>query len=380
MRGRQLGRALLAAVGSARGDGALLERALHEDAEELIRRAAHHRVIGFVERASRNMDVPTRTRDVLRTLVDRQTNVNLRMTLDLALLTKVLDGLAYAIVKGPAVAATLYEDPILRPYHDIDVLVGPRDLRAAVAALVSAGARLLDRNWSMLTEVRAREIHLRLPAGTICDLHWSLVPSPILPHVRLDASELLARSRPIVDGPVAFRTTDPVDTVVHLAMHAATTGGDRLIWIMDIDRASRYTPPADLRERCLASGTSMFVATMMHVGDRVFGRDGDRVPALPLGAWAAVLRAAAVTSPIHACDGSGSVHRMVMRSVRTGPGSSLRELRRHALAWRPGSDPRSRAVKRTERMLSPGDEAVRFEDYLDVVGGSRGPESHRSSS
>jgi hypothetical protein len=48
------------------------------------------------------------------------------------------------------------------------------------------------------------------------------------------------------------RTLDPTDTLIHLCLHAAISGGDRLVWVKDIERAVAVRPPDwdELVSRC----------------------------------------------------------------------------------------------------------------------------------
>ena len=99
---------------------------------------------------------------------------HLLVSADLSVVARALDtaGIAWAVMKGPALAALGYADPTLRWFSDLDVLVGPRDFGAAIDALAANGTTLLDLNWELQLSLWRSEASLRLPAGTMLDLHW----------------------------------------------------------------------------------------------------------------------------------------------------------------------------------------------------------------
>lgn len=77
-------------------------------------------------------------------------------------------GIMPVLLKGASVARTLYF-PHQRPYHDVDLLVGPADLDNAIVALARVGFALRHPNASIAeTGVYAREL-VRGPA--LLDIH-----------------------------------------------------------------------------------------------------------------------------------------------------------------------------------------------------------------
>jgi hypothetical protein len=146
------------------------------------------------------------------------------------------------VIKGPAAVELLYGAPGRRAYQDLDVLVEPAAFRDVLAALERAGATMLDRNWMMLRKELRGEIHLGLPRGTSLDLHWNLI-NMNRGQMWIDSSEVLQRSERRDLGGVIVPVLDPADTLVHLAVHAAVSGGDRLLWLKDIERAATILDP-----------------------------------------------------------------------------------------------------------------------------------------
>ena len=84
---------------------------------------------------------------------------------------------------------------------------------------------------------------MRLPTGTIADLHWALFNEERRRKTfPMRTDDVLARAVTVeVDGsPV--RTLSDEDTLVHLALHACQSGGTRLLWCKDLEQAVTGRP------------------------------------------------------------------------------------------------------------------------------------------
>jgi hypothetical protein len=115
-------------------------------------------------------------------------------------LLRILDGLAKAGVaavpfKGPALAAWVGQPSIPREMNDLDVLLEPRDLPAAVRAMAAIGYRPMLAPQAVASTWLARVTH-ELPLGggalPLLELHWRLAPAWF--PAAVDAREVLARS------------------------------------------------------------------------------------------------------------------------------------------------------------------------------------------
>jgi hypothetical protein len=187
---------------------------------------------------------------------------------DLRVLAGVLDGTGapWALVKGPVLAHGAYGDAALRQVGDLDVLVDPARFAALVGTLEAAGMPVDDRNWSFLLATGAGQLHLVLPGGSDVDLHWSLLfTRGERARYPIPTAELLARRRTVELAGLAVPTLDPADTVVHLALHAAKEGADRLGWLVDLERAIAAWPVDwdALVARAAAWGVGLPVATVL---------------------------------------------------------------------------------------------------------------------
>jgi hypothetical protein len=209
----------------------------------LVAAAEAHGLIGFlVARAGPPDGLPGEVADQLHLAHGRVFASHLRCLVDLSLVDEALDraDVPWLALKGAVLAETLYETVDLRPHQDLDLLVAPGRFREAVEALERAGAVTLDRNWRLLREEVPGQLHLQLPAGTVCDLHWDLTHQEHARQaLRLPAEGLLARAMTVQAGGRTLRTTGDVDTLLHLSSHACHSGFKRIIWTCDVARLVR---------------------------------------------------------------------------------------------------------------------------------------------
>jgi hypothetical protein len=235
------------------------------EADAISAQAIAHRIAPLVWEALRvnaeALPVVERLRGYCLTALARQADAGDDLDVVGAALDKA--GLRYAVLKGPALAR-LYPRPQLRSYVDLDLLVDPVDLGSAVQHLESAGLRLLDRNWRLLRERLPGELHLRAPRGTVVDLHWTLTNRAANREgFQIDVPGMLGRaarppdqlSHPVLDG---------TDNLLHVALHAALSGGDRIGWFVDVVHSAHAAGDVeDVARRAARWRVSLPVAMML---------------------------------------------------------------------------------------------------------------------
>jgi hypothetical protein len=210
---------------------------------DLSAAAAIHGIQGFV---LQSITVTGPHRAGLESEVHRSLARYQRILADLRVVEAALRAVdvPYLLVKGPALVVQYYAgDPRLRDSVDLDILVRPHHLSLALAALESSGCQLVDANWPLLASLQVHELRLLGPSGGPIDLHWSLGPGPGEDAYAPPVDVLLGRSRSIEIEGLSVRTLDWADTVVHLAVHAASSGGNRLIWCADLRAVLAQSPP-----------------------------------------------------------------------------------------------------------------------------------------
>lgn len=158
-----------------------------------------------------------------------------------------LDMLAF---KGPVAAWTLYETPGLREMSDLDLLVRPSDVEAAIEVFRAIGYTPL-REGAPLKLFRGGELGLTSTnAAFSVDLHWKLLP----PHYGIDSETFFDRAVPV---PVAGRPVNtfcPEDLALFTCIHGSKHAWSSLHWLADlirvIDRHVEAIAPAFERARC----------------------------------------------------------------------------------------------------------------------------------
>jgi hypothetical protein len=346
-------------------------------ADTVIRAACWHGVENHLLLALRQLDDEVFPLDQLQSLYERGTAVHLRAIADLASSAPVLEShhVPALAVKGP-VLSQLYPKPDLRAYSDLDMVVPREGFVLAVEALQSAGCTLLDTNWRRIHEEKRTQVHLLAPHGTAIDLHWHLINRGVARRgLTVDVDALFRHARRTLISGVPCLTTDPVDTALHVIVHAGVSGGARLSQLADVRHAIDV---ADLDWDALAArarswGAGEMVAIMLARVARVLDAPRAGRTAAALGdqrGWGAFVRSIELRSHPGLHGDNGLVARLT-RSARPTHAASTAA----ALAWL-GFQTRGwvsrRLVRRPDSAL---DEAERLRrEYFAAVSG-RHPEA-----
>jgi hypothetical protein len=131
-------------------------------------------------------------------------------------------GCANIVLKGATFGRELHAAGSLRRYVDVDLLVSPRDVDAAGAALASIGFKLMmdHRDHATIADPHAQEWQ-RPPADKV-DLHWTV------PGVGIAAADAWAvletRTVPFSIGNETARGLDRAGIALLVALHVAHHG------------------------------------------------------------------------------------------------------------------------------------------------------------
>jgi hypothetical protein len=196
-------------------------------------------VSGLIYPRLRNVDgAPETLLAALQSDFDASVHRHLQSTWELSRLKSTLDAtrVPWVVVKGPAAVELLYRGQGGRLYQDLDVLVEPSGFREVLDALELSGLQQLDRNWAVLRREMRGEVHYGGATRLEIDLHWNLV-NMYRGRMRIPTRELLRRAVAVRLAGVDVCTLDPADSLIHLCVHAAISGGDRILWLKDIERA-----------------------------------------------------------------------------------------------------------------------------------------------
>lgn len=128
--------------------------------------------------------------------------------------------LGFLLLKGPALALSVYPNPKQRASSDIDILVAREDIEAACGVLEALGFRL---NHSEISASRFREHHFhwvfRSPTGIHLDLHWDLAKP--CAYFEFDPRAIMERAQTVEVTGVPVRIPSDLDQLLHAASQAA---------------------------------------------------------------------------------------------------------------------------------------------------------------
>jgi hypothetical protein len=146
-------------------------------------------------------------------------------------------GVRALVVKGAALAYTVYADPWLRPRTDADILVAPGEADAAIRALERRGYRRTDALTSgeLVSHQLAFERTDDHAVRHVVDLHWKIVNPQMLAGA-LPFDTLWAAALPAPPLGPAARVPAPAASLAIAAVHrlAHHQGHERLIWLYDV--------------------------------------------------------------------------------------------------------------------------------------------------
>jgi hypothetical protein len=241
-----------ALIGCVREPGvptAALDAAIAADRTgQLVDAARAHRVLAQVTASLQaSLGVPPELLEELARAAVERTVRQLELLDDLRLFGETMTQIdvPWLVFKGPVIAHTLYERPELRTFQDVDVLLPQEGFARTLTELERRGFVLLDRNWRLIGRERRGQLHLQLRLGSVADVHWHLLNrASVRDAFRISMSSVVASSRRIALDGLSIVTLGEVDTLVHLCVHAALGGADRLLWLSDVARSIARTPPS----------------------------------------------------------------------------------------------------------------------------------------
>jgi hypothetical protein len=169
-------------------------------------------------------------------------------------------GVEVAVLKGAALRLTIYERPEDRYTRDLDLLVAPARVTAAVEALATVGYTAPAGEEARAYRRHHFHVQLRHARGHLVELHWALT-EPESP-VQLDAAALLGEAVAARGLPPGVRVPATAHMLLHLAAQSATDGTRQLARIVDVDRLVADAPGPDW-ERLVADARRAGVSTAL---------------------------------------------------------------------------------------------------------------------
>lgn len=323
----------------------------HLDPDSLIAAARFHRIAPLVYRTLAVCGSPQA--DLLA--ADRRGAVihHIRVSAVLAEIAHALDGLPWAVFKGPVLSEFAHPVPGLRTYKDVDILVSPAQLREAAQRLFDSGWNVVDSDADLRNPDIGGELRLASRAGVLLDLHWAMVVTRSLRQLfPTDSEALLERRVPAQIGPASLAVLDPLDATVHTLQHAALAGGVRLLHLLDADQTVRRNVQDwnELCERAKSWGATSQTALVLLRAQRWLGTPvpPDLFARLELSAaLRSLLRSVDRLSPAPKLRKDESTAKLVARAVRPSATRTMALAARNAALgvvhrMRPATPPKPR--------------------------------------
>ncbi len=180
------------------------------------------------------------------------------------------NGARAVLLRGPAVGERVYDDPSLRPYSDLDLLIDRGELPRVKALLREAGygppAGALDDGYYERQHLHLLYVHGK--TGVMAEVHWAL--DHRFTRWLIDYAEILDAARPgTIAGAPALRLAED-DLLLSLCIHLVKHGP----WI------ERLLERPDAAARVLAAGWWIHALDVAAALDRLGGTlDVDRLVA-----------------------------------------------------------------------------------------------------
>jgi hypothetical protein len=189
------------------------------------------------------------------------------------------EGIDALVLKGPALAATVYPHPATRLFSDIDLLVRPDQFLKAREALFQLGYYSQSDRFETFQELFNAEPFFHSSDSEnyfIVDLHWSLFQYHGIKRNN-GVGEFFGRSVTVKTPTIKFDTLDKVDAFIYAAFHLVLHHAEyvRLIWVADIALLAQSLVYPDewevLRQRCSTLKLSLAMQESLKLAQRWYG-------------------------------------------------------------------------------------------------------------
>lgn len=224
-------------------------------------------------------DVPAPVLDALRGQARGEAARTLQLQFELDRALGALDGAGIPVVllKGAALAGTVYPDPGLRPMIDLDLLVGRDDVQRALEVVQPLGYDVSGAALGRDDEARLATIHHHFPltksgGAVVIELHHGV----LVDRLDFDVQGIWDRSASHPGGRPC-RLPSPEDLFLHVAVHFAfdriQRGASSLGQVADVVRIADRWPldwPAVV-ERARANEVADRLFLALHATDALAG-------------------------------------------------------------------------------------------------------------
>jgi hypothetical protein len=220
--------------------------------DEVLETAREHSVAALVAASLSEFApdlVPLPALHRLRAQMAATAAANLRRSDELVRVLGLLSarGIRALPFKGPLLGTALHGTPCLREFADLDILVAPSDITAALTALACDGYKPGPDTGGTLDVQRLRtkcEVMLVGPDGyATFELHSALAPKPFRLDLRFE--DVWSRSERLVFRGVSVPSLAVADLFLFLSVHGTKHRWRSLRWIYDIAELVRNRSDLD---------------------------------------------------------------------------------------------------------------------------------------
>ena len=154
------------------------------------------------------------------------------------------------VMKGPALAWSVYPDAAMRPYDDIDLLVPPKQFTKARKIMEMLGYECEAKIFEILKDVQFEEHFYYRDQSMkklLVEIHWDLHRFYGAKQ-KITLDDLYDNAITVNTSSFYFETFNPVDSLLHMVAHTGFSHSKdiRLSWICDIAQiSSRLEAPQD---------------------------------------------------------------------------------------------------------------------------------------
>lgn len=253
----------------------------------LVELASLHGVVALVRRNLLALDARSTLPDpVFRAIDQASAQIAFDGLLHLHQTRLAVDALRQAgiepiLLKGHALAALVYDDPLVRPSSDVDLLVRRSEIDAACTALERLGGQLPSPETTTVQRETSYDLPLMFPSAggkaSLLELHWDLAPRGLF---ALDLDAWRARAVEFtLEGQVVSRLSHE-DMLLHLALHMRKHRYVGLRWLCDVaELLRRFAASLDwayVRRTAQAAGLSVLLYTSLQLAEQLFEAPVDR--------------------------------------------------------------------------------------------------------
>lgn len=209
----------------------------HPDWRRVASLSALHRVDGLVNAALPKRDIPAEVKQELGERAAALARDNLLLAAEALRLDRLFGdaNIPVLFLKGLTLAVLAYGNLGLRQGKDIDLLIDPANVTAAMALLHDAGYRrhdppadLSERQVQSLQGLRKDSSFFREDGAFEVELHWRLLDNPYL------TTSMAVPPQRVSIGSKPLATLGDDDLFAYLCAHGANHCWYRLKWLADI--------------------------------------------------------------------------------------------------------------------------------------------------